>query len=297
MTRSGTRSAPVPRTPRTSYNVDLKYSNNEHGSRTGDAGAERHRQQGDGIAVTLSNADAVDPGSQEGRRRGDPRSSCSTRASTSSSRPASKMYFGSDEDLAGQTIGTKITEAGGGKALCVIQAQGSVALETRCAGVKKTFTNTENIQVNGRRPAAGAGRPSAPSCSRTRRSRTSSRSARRSPWPRCRRRAPAARQRSSLSTSTRTPPRRSRTVRSSSRSTSSPTCRATWRSTGAVAEPDQRQRHRVAASRCSPARPSSTRPTSPKSCPTRRTTSASPLRGEPAAPAPPASPAEPMEQP
>jgi simple sugar transport system substrate-binding protein len=59
------------------------------------------------------------------------------------------MYFGSDEDLAGQTVGQRITADGGGKTLCIIQAQGSVALETRCAGVKKTFANTENLQVNG----------------------------------------------------------------------------------------------------------------------------------------------------
>ncbi len=59
------------------------------------------------------------------------------------------MYFGSDEDLAGQTAGKRIAEAGGKKVLCVIQAQGSVALEARCAGVKKSLPNTENIQVNG----------------------------------------------------------------------------------------------------------------------------------------------------
>ena len=61
-----------------------------------------------------------------------------------------KMYFGSDELLAGQTVGQRLTaENGGGKTLCVIQAQGSVALETRCQGVKQGFPNTENLQVNG----------------------------------------------------------------------------------------------------------------------------------------------------
>ena len=60
------------------------------------------------------------------------------------------MYFGSDEDLAGQTAGKRIADSGGKKALCVIQEEGSVALEARCAGVKKSLANTENIQVNGR---------------------------------------------------------------------------------------------------------------------------------------------------
>jgi ABC-type sugar transport system, periplasmic component len=59
------------------------------------------------------------------------------------------MYFGSDESVAGQAVGQRITAAGGKKVLCVIQAQGSVALEARCAGVKKTAPNTENINVNG----------------------------------------------------------------------------------------------------------------------------------------------------
>ena len=36
-----------------------------------------------------------------------------------------KMYFGSDETLAGQAVGKRIAaEGGGGKTLCVIQAQG-----------------------------------------------------------------------------------------------------------------------------------------------------------------------------
>ena len=59
------------------------------------------------------------------------------------------MYFGSDETLAGETAGDRITQGGGQHPLCVIQAEGSVALEARCAGVKATAPGTENIQVNG----------------------------------------------------------------------------------------------------------------------------------------------------
>jgi simple sugar transport system substrate-binding protein len=59
------------------------------------------------------------------------------------------MYFGSDESLAGTTAGERIAEAGAKHPLCVIQAQGSVALEARCAGVKAAIAATENIQVNG----------------------------------------------------------------------------------------------------------------------------------------------------
>jgi simple sugar transport system substrate-binding protein len=64
------------------------------------------------------------------------------------------MYFGSDENLAGQTAGQRIAQAGAKHPLCVIQAAGSVALEARCAGVKSAVPGTENIQVNGADDAA-----------------------------------------------------------------------------------------------------------------------------------------------
>lgn len=64
------------------------------------------------------------------------------------------MYFGSDENLAGEEAGKRIAAAGAKKPLCVIQAAGSVALEARCAGVKKGVPATENIQVNGADDAA-----------------------------------------------------------------------------------------------------------------------------------------------
>ncbi|MEV6849113.1 sugar ABC transporter substrate-binding protein [Actinoplanes sp. NPDC051411] len=59
------------------------------------------------------------------------------------------MYFGSDETLAGTTAGKRIAAEGAKHPLCVIQAQGSVALEARCAGVKSAVPGTENIDVNG----------------------------------------------------------------------------------------------------------------------------------------------------
>jgi simple sugar transport system substrate-binding protein len=64
------------------------------------------------------------------------------------------MYFGSDENLAGTTAGKRIQTAGAKHPLCVIQAQGSVALEARCAGVKSVIAATQNINVNGADDAA-----------------------------------------------------------------------------------------------------------------------------------------------
>ena len=103
----------------------------------------------DGIAVTLSSADAVVPVAKKAADAGIPVVAFNQGIDQYKDAGA-KMYFGSDELLAGQTIGQKITAGdGGGKTLCIIQAQGSVALETRCQGVKAGFANTENLQVNG----------------------------------------------------------------------------------------------------------------------------------------------------
>ncbi|MFI9753571.1 substrate-binding domain-containing protein [Streptomyces collinus] len=59
-------------------------------------------------------------------------------------------YFGQDENIAGQAFGERLNQAGAKHAVCVIQEQGQVALEARCAGLKKGFKGTtENLYVNG----------------------------------------------------------------------------------------------------------------------------------------------------
>jgi simple sugar transport system substrate-binding protein len=133
-----------------SLNVDLKYSNNENGPEQATLVQNAIDSKVGGIAVTLSNADAVIPVAKKAADAGIPVVAFN-QGFDQYKQAGAKMYFGSDEDLAGQTVGQRIAAASGGsgKALCVIQAQGSVALETRCAGVKKTFPNTENLYVNG----------------------------------------------------------------------------------------------------------------------------------------------------
>ena len=59
-------------------------------------------------------------------------------------------YFGQDENIAGQAFGRRLNQLGAEHALCVIQEQGQVALESRCAGLKKGFTGkTDILYVNG----------------------------------------------------------------------------------------------------------------------------------------------------
>ena len=131
-----------------SLNIELKYSNNENGPEQATLVQNAIDSKVNGLAVTLSNADAVIPVAKKAADAGIP-VVVFNQGFDQYKQAGAKMYFGSDEDLAGQSIGQRITSDSGGKALCVIQAQGSVALETRCAGVKKTFANTENLYVNG----------------------------------------------------------------------------------------------------------------------------------------------------
>jgi simple sugar transport system substrate-binding protein len=133
----------------TEHGIDLKYSNNENGPEQATLVQNAIDSKVNGIAVTLSNADAVIPAAKKGADAGIP-VVVFNQGIDQYQDAGSKMYFGSDEALAGQTVGEKLAAADpGGKTLCIIQAQGSVALETRCQGVKAGFANTENLQVNG----------------------------------------------------------------------------------------------------------------------------------------------------
>jgi simple sugar transport system substrate-binding protein len=59
-------------------------------------------------------------------------------------------FFGQDESVAGRAVGDKLDGLKAKHALCVIHERGNVALEARCAGVKKTFGGeTENLYVDG----------------------------------------------------------------------------------------------------------------------------------------------------
>jgi simple sugar transport system substrate-binding protein len=129
--------------------MTLQYSNNENGPEQATLVQNAIDSKVAGIAVTLSSADAVIPVVQKAAQAGIPVVAFN-QGIDDYTEAGAKMYFGSDEQLAGQTVGQKLAaDDPSGKTLCIIQAQGSVALETRCAGVKSGYPNTENLQVNG----------------------------------------------------------------------------------------------------------------------------------------------------
>ena len=126
----------------------LKYSNDPDPAKQATLIQNAVDSKVDGIATTLATPDALKGAVQSAIAAKIPTVAFNSGIDQYKDTGA-LMYFGSDENLAGEATGKRIAAAGGKKVLCVIQAAGSVALEARCAGVKKGIPATENIQVNG----------------------------------------------------------------------------------------------------------------------------------------------------
>ncbi len=128
--------------------VTLKYSNDPDPSKQSTLIQNAVDSKVDGIATTLATPDALKGAVQNAKSANIPVVAFNSGIDEYKSVGA-LMYFGSDETLAGQTVGKRAASEGAKHGLCIIQASGSVALEARCAGVKQGLSNTENLQVNG----------------------------------------------------------------------------------------------------------------------------------------------------
>ncbi|MEV5438861.1 substrate-binding domain-containing protein [Streptomyces sp. NPDC052682] len=129
--------------------VDLTFASDS------DAGAQARlvrdavRERVDGIAVTLAKPQAMRAPVAEARRAGIP--VVGLNSGIDAWKPAGLLeYFGQDESVAGQAVGDKLNGLKAQHALCVVHERGNVALEARCAGVKRTFGGeTDNVYVEG----------------------------------------------------------------------------------------------------------------------------------------------------
>ncbi|GAA3160484.1 MULTISPECIES: substrate-binding domain-containing protein [Streptomyces] len=103
----------------------------------------------DGIALTLAKPQAMKGPVAEARKAGIP--VVGLNSGIDAWKPAGLLgYFGQDENVAGRAVGEKLNDLKAKNALCVVHERGNVAVEARCAGVKKTFGGTtENLYVDG----------------------------------------------------------------------------------------------------------------------------------------------------
>ena len=129
-------------------NVELLYTGDPEAGRQAQLIEQAVDQKVDGIAVTLATPDALKDALKKATDAGIPIVSLNAGESVATQLGAF-THFGSNEQLAGQAVGTKLAEGGFKHPVCVIQAQGHVGLEARCAGVKAKVPGTEILYVNG----------------------------------------------------------------------------------------------------------------------------------------------------
>jgi simple sugar transport system substrate-binding protein len=129
-------------------NVELLYTSDPEGGRQAQLIQQAVDQKVDGIAVTLAKPDALKDALKKATDAGIPVVSLNAGESVSAQLGAF-THFGSNEKLAGAAVGEKLASLGLRHPVCVIQEQGHVGLEARCAGVKEKVPGTEILYVTG----------------------------------------------------------------------------------------------------------------------------------------------------
>ncbi|MBE7193704.1 substrate-binding domain-containing protein [Gordonia polyisoprenivorans] len=130
-------------------NVKLQYSSDPEAPNQANLVQSAIDSKVDGIAVTLAKPDAMSVAVKNALAAGIAVDAFNSGISDYKAMGITQ-YFGQDETIAGAQAGQRLTQEGAKKVLCVIQEQGQVALESRCAGVAKGFTggSTETLYVN-----------------------------------------------------------------------------------------------------------------------------------------------------
>ncbi|MGO1434737.1 MAG: substrate-binding domain-containing protein [Canibacter sp.] len=125
-------------------NVDLLYSNDHDGARQAQLVQQAVDQDVDGIVVTLAKADAMAGSVKSAVEAGIP--VFSINAGEEAYKDMGVLaHFGQNEYIAGQEVGNQLNEEGSERAICVIQEQGHVGLESRCEGLADTYEGQSEV--------------------------------------------------------------------------------------------------------------------------------------------------------
>ena len=130
-------------------NIELRYSNDAEAPNQANLVQTAIDSGVKGIAVTLAKPDAMKAAVEAAEAKGIPVVAFNAGQDAWQAMGV-KEYFGQDGYIAGQGAGDRLKTEGAKKVICVIQEQGHVDLEARCAGLKNTFPATENLNVNGK---------------------------------------------------------------------------------------------------------------------------------------------------
>ena len=131
-------------------NIDLKYSAALSGPEQAALVETAVDSDVDGIAVSLARPEALASAVERANSEGIPVAAFNAGIDAWKSQGAI-AYFGQDEKISGEAAGKRLAADGAKKVICVIQDQGNVALESRCAGVTSGLGGgqVENLNVNG----------------------------------------------------------------------------------------------------------------------------------------------------
>jgi simple sugar transport system substrate-binding protein len=132
-------------------NITLNYSSDPDPTKQAQLIQDAINSHVSGIAVTDPAPAAICPSIQKARAAGIPVVMFNAGV-TSWQTCGGMMFFGQDESVAGLAAGKRLAAAGAKNVLCVLQAQGQVQLEARCAGVKQGVGSegtVSKLYVNG----------------------------------------------------------------------------------------------------------------------------------------------------
>ncbi|QYX76753.1 sugar ABC transporter substrate-binding protein [Streptomyces akebiae] len=130
-------------------NIELIYSADPNAGNQANLVQNAIDQKVDGIAITLAKPDAMKDVVAKATKAGIPVVGLNSGLSDWQNLGL-MSFFGQDESVAGEAFGKRLNDVGAKKAVCVVQEQGNVGLEQRCAGVEKTFEgDTEILNVTG----------------------------------------------------------------------------------------------------------------------------------------------------
>jgi simple sugar transport system substrate-binding protein len=132
----------------TKDNVELLYSGDAEGGRQAQLVQQAIDQKVDGILITLAKPEALKDVVKKAVDAGIPVVSFNAGEDQSKAMGAI-THFGQSDKLAGVTVGQRLAAEGIKHPICVIQEQGHVGLENRCAGVKEQVPGSEILNVNG----------------------------------------------------------------------------------------------------------------------------------------------------
>ncbi|MCP9273669.1 substrate-binding domain-containing protein [Mycolicibacterium arenosum] len=131
-------------------NIDLKYSSALSGPEQSTLVQSAIDSDVAAIAVTLARPEAMEPSVRAAVDAGIPVVGLNAGIDSWKAMGV-KAYFGQDERISGEAAGQRLATEGAKKVVCVIQDQGNVSLESRCAGVASGLggSGMEILNVNG----------------------------------------------------------------------------------------------------------------------------------------------------